>query len=309
MNAILNILKPSGMTSHDVVSFARNKLPGIKVGHAGTLDPAASGVLPLCLGKATRISSFLLEGDKGYRGEIMLGIATDTFDGDGRITCQKPLGVPGIDPERVRAVLRKNIGRMEQEPPSFSAIRYRGRRSYEWARKGKTIKLPPRKVSIYSLKLVQYMEGSFPRIIFDVKCSHGTYIRSLAVKIGEDLGCPAHLSFLLRTSVGPFTIDRTVTIEDLGKAVEENGIGEIFLPIDIALLHMPEVVVVKEALRYLVHGNYLYANQVSSPDGEPPVPGKVYRVYGPEREFWGLGEWTRVEKGIMFKPTKLLRLC
>lgn len=307
MNAILNMLKPSGMTSHDVVSFARKKLPGVKIGHTGTLDPAASGVLPLCLGKATRISSYLLEGDKGYRGEIMLGIATDTFDGEGQITCQKPLKAPGIDPEQVRAVLRKNIGKMEQDPPSFSAIRYRGRRSYEWARKGKIIKLPPRKVSIYSLKLVRCMEGSFPRIIFDVKCSHGTYIRSLAVKIGEDLGCPAHLSFLLRTSVGPFTIDRTVTLEHFGDAVEENSTGELLLPIDVALYHMPEVVVVGEALRYLAHGNYLYGNQVSSPGDEPPVPGRVYRVYGPEREFWGLGKWVRVEKGLLFKPIKLLR--
>ncbi|NLZ28932.1 MAG: tRNA pseudouridine(55) synthase TruB [Firmicutes bacterium] len=307
MNAILNMLKPSGMTSHDVVSFARKKMPGVKIGHTGTLDPAASGVLPLCLGKATRISSFLLEGDKGYRGEIMLGIATDTFDGEGQITCQKPFVAPGIDPEQVRTVLRKNIGKMEQYPPSFSAIRYRGRRSYEWARKGKIIKLPPRKVNIYSLKLVRYMEGSFPRIIFDVKCSHGTYIRSLAVKIGEDLGCPAHLSFLLRTSVGPFTIDRSVTLEHFGKTVEENSTGEILLPIDVALFHMPEVVVIGEALRYLAHGNYLYGNQVSSPGGEPPVPGRVYRVYGPEREFWGLGKWVRAEKGLLFKPTKLLR--
>lgn len=295
------------MTSHDVVSFVRKQLPGRKVGHTGTLDPAASGVLPLCIGKATRISSFLLEGDKGYRGEITLGIATDTFDGEGRITCREPLKISDIDQDRVRAVLHKNTGEIEQNPPSYSAIRYRGRRSYEWARLGKDIKLPPRKVNIYSLSMVQFEEDSFPRIIFDVKCSHGTYVRSLAVKIGHDLGYPAHLSFLLRTSVGPFTIDRTVTLEDFRESVKENAMGKILLPIDDALPHMPEVVVIREALHYLANGNYLYMHQVSNPGGKPPVPDRIYKIYGPDKEFWGLGKWVEDEAGLMFKPIKILR--
>ncbi len=303
MDAIINILKPSGMTSHDVVSFARKLLPGIKIGHTGTLDPAASGVLPLCLGKATRISSFLLEGRKGYRGEMTLGIETDSLDSQGKETLRQI--VKGVSINTVNKVLSDYCGEIEQVPPAYSAIHYLGRRSYEWAHEGKKVSLPPRKVNIFSLTLVEFIDDTFPRIIFDVECSHGTYIRSLALQIGQDIGYSAHLSFLLRTHAGPFKLNTAITLEKFQEVVNKKEINKEVMPMDYALQHIETVTIIDEALNYLIQGNHLFKEQVIN--AEQKVKENIFRIYDTQENFWGLGRWEKTSKGIMFKPFKLLR--
>lgn len=306
MDAILNLIKPSGMTSHDVVSYTRKMLPGIKAGHTGTLDPAAAGVLPVCLGKATRVSSFLLEGRKGYRGEVTLGVATDSLDSEGREVSRQI--VKGVSAQKAEEVLSGYTGEIEQVPPAHSAIHYRGRRAYEWAHQGEKISLPPRKVKIFNISLVEFINDSFPRIIFDVECSHGTYIRSLAMQIGKDLGLGAHLSFLLRTYVGSFGLDNASTLESLKKAVAIQNVSKMVVPMDYALQHIKKVNVTDEAIYYLAQGNHLFKEQVvESAEVTNKEKDEIYRVYDMQHNFWGIGRWENTSRGKMFKPEKLLR--
>lgn len=304
MDAILNIIKPSGMTSHDVVSFVRKLLPGMKVGHTGTLDPAAAGVLPLCVGKATRLSSFLLEGSKGYRAEATLGIETDTLDSQGKVLSRQ--SVKGVSSGDVKKVLSGYTGETDQVPPAHSAIRYRGRKSYEWAHRGKSVKLPSRRVKIFNVELVEFIDDTFPRIIFDVECSHGTYIRSLALQIGKDLGSGAYLSFLLRTRSGPFTLYNAITLEDVQMAARDNNTEREAFPMDYAIKHLKRVTVINEALRYLAQGNYLFKEQVKCKTGFTEKK-ELFRVYDMQDRFWGIGEWQMASGELVFKPVKLLR--
>lgn len=212
MDRVLVVDKPSGVTSHDVVRRIRRSTGVRKVGHAGTLDPAATGVLVVLLGKATRLSQFLVEADKEYRGEIVLGLATTTQDAAGEPVER---GVTdGIGEDEVRSAFSKLTGELEQVPPMVSAIKREGTPLYVLARRGVTVEREPRRVYISRFDLLTY---DVPVATFEVECSKGTYVRTLAADVGEALGCGAHLGRLARTRVGRFTIDEAMSLDDLEK--------------------------------------------------------------------------------------------
>ncbi|MBU6428064.1 MAG: tRNA pseudouridine(55) synthase TruB [Cyanobacteria bacterium REEB65] len=202
-----NVLKPPGMTAHDVVSFARKKLETKRIGHAGTLDPLAAGVLPLAVGAFTRLLPYLA-GDKTYRAEIAFGRATTTGDAAGHTIAEGPVD---FDERKLRQTLARFVGHIEQRPPSFSAVHVEGRRAYELARAGQAVEIPPRTVEIVRLDLLRCL-GNLA--LLEVDCSAGTYVRSLAVDIGKAIGTPAHLAFLLRTRSGGFALDSAIPLDE-----------------------------------------------------------------------------------------------
>lgn len=210
MDGILIVDKPQGITSHDVVDFMRKRFGLKKVGHAGTLDPMATGVLVMLIGRYTRSSSTFMNADKEYEGTMTLGGRSDTGDADGTIT--KSNASLNFDRGAIEAAFKKFRGEIEQVPPSFSAIKYKGKKMYELARKGTAPSLPPRKVHIKELEVLIV---SIPEVSFRALCSKGTYVRALASGIGEALGCGAYLSRLRRTRSGSFHIDKAVALDSL----------------------------------------------------------------------------------------------
>ena len=212
MDGILNINKPRGITSHDVVIQVRKIFPFKKVGHAGTLDPDATGVLVVCLGKATKAVRFLINDDKEYEAVMILGISTDSQDASGKVL--KRVDEVKVSETDVREVMERFRGDIEQIPPMVSAIHYKGKRLYQLARQGKVVERAPRKVKVFSLEILK-ME--LPQIKFGVVCSKGTYIRTLCADIGEALGCGAHQAELTRIRSGAFHIRDSLTLEELRK--------------------------------------------------------------------------------------------
>ncbi len=234
LNGVLLVDKERGWTSHDVVAWVRRLLKVRKVGHTGTLDPIATGLLLLCLGKATKIARFLEDEDKEYIAEIRLGISTDTFDSEGKIT--HILDIKDIGVDAIESVCERFIGSLDQVPPAFSAIKVGGRHSYELARCGKHVELRPRKVRIYDMELLDY---SAPFLRIRVYCSKGTYVRSLARDIGEDLGCGAHISNLRRTKIGAFGCGDALSIRKVEEIVERSKISDYIIDISSALSRYP----------------------------------------------------------------------
>ena len=217
----LNVLKPPGMSSHDIVGFVRHQLGIKKVGHAGTLDPGAAGVLPVAVGRATRLIEYLEHADKSYRAELVLGIATDSGDTSGTVLEQLDVSSFAMPSrETVEAALEKFRGEITQVPPAHSAIKIGGRRAYELVREGKTVEIPERHITIHALDLVSY-DAEKRRLLFDVTCSRGTYIRTLCIDIGRALGLPAVMTFLVRTRVGDFSLAEAMTLEELAAAGEK----------------------------------------------------------------------------------------
>jgi len=235
---ILNINKPSGMTSHDVVLRVR-KISGQKrVGHAGTLDPLATGVLILCLGQATRVAEYLMASDKMYRARVRLGVTTDTYDTEGRVTGQA--GAEGITRAQVERELSGFVGSLEQTPPMYSAIKHKGTPLYRLARRGQVVARKARKVEIRTLRLTEWAP---PQLEIEVHCSKGTYIRSLAHDLGQRLGCGAHLAGLTRMASGRFSIEQAITLEELEQAFAKGEGASLLQPLDVALQAFPSVIV------------------------------------------------------------------
>ncbi len=235
---ILNINKPSGMTSHDVVLRVR-KISGQKrVGHAGTLDPLATGVLILCLGQATRVAEYLMASDKMYRARVRLGVTTDTYDTEGRVTGQA--GAEGITRAQVERELSGFVGSLEQTPPMYSAIKHKGTPLYRLARRGQVVARKARKVEIRTLRLTEWAP---PQLEIEVHCSKGTYIRSLAHDLGQRLGCGAHLAGLTRMASGRFSIEQAITLEELEQAFAKGEGASLLQPLDAALQAFPSVIV------------------------------------------------------------------
>lgn len=214
MDGVINVLKPPGMTSHDVVAYLRKTLNTKKVGHTGTLDPEAVGVLPVCVGKATRIAEYLTATEKVYRAELILGIKTNTLDIWGEVIEKNKVCFCPSKKE-IEMILNNFIGEIEQIPPMFSAIKIGGKNLYELARQGQEIERVPRKITINDIKLINYIPGEYPQIIIDVKCSKGTYVRTLCSDIGDALGYGGTMSFLLRKVSGSFKIDESYTLEEI----------------------------------------------------------------------------------------------
>lgn len=251
-DGFLNVLKPPAMTSHDVVARVR-RLTGLKVGHTGTLDPAAAGVLVLCLGAATRLAGHVVGLPKSYRGEIVFGLATSTGDAEGIVV--ERLAPPEVRSEGLAAALEAVTGTIRMTPPAFSAVHVNGRRAYEAAREGETPELQARAVTLYSLRSVRFEPSPTPRLLIDVTCSAGTYIRVLAEMIGERLGCPATLTGLVRTRVGHFAIEDAVVPD----RIETDDLPHLLVSPSDGLAHLPSVTLDDVATRSVLHGNRIPA--------------------------------------------------
>ncbi|MCD5410411.1 MAG: tRNA pseudouridine(55) synthase TruB [Clostridiales bacterium] len=230
MDGVINILKPPGMTSHDVVSFVRKTLNMKKVGHTGTLDPNAAGVLPICIGQGTKVSQFILDSVKSYRAELTLGLTSDTQDSYGVISKQKETD---FDVETIRNAILSFKGDYMQTPPMYSAVRMNGKKLYELAREGIEVERKSRLVHIESIEII-YLKDN--KVLFDVTCSKGTYVRTLCHDIGAKLGCGGIMSFLLRTKTGPFDLSTSVVLEEFRQNAEK-----YILPIDFPLLHLGRI--------------------------------------------------------------------
>lgn len=235
LTGLLNINKPAGFTSHDVVGKVR-RLCGIKkVGHTGTLDPQATGVLILCLGKATRIASSLFNLEKEYEAELTFGTSTDTQDAWGKVIEQ--VHEVRLTRASVEETLKDFTGEIFQVPPMVSAVHYQGKRLYELARLGKVVERPARKIKIFDLKLLDFETRPVVRARLRVQCSKGTYVRTLCADIGAKLGVPAHQSSLVRTRVGPFSISDSVAIDQLEKTCAEGNLASVLIKISDVLKH------------------------------------------------------------------------
>jgi tRNA pseudouridine55 synthase len=286
-SGIVNVLKPPGVSSHDVVSYLRRIYGLKKVGHAGTLDPAAAGVLPVFLGQATRLIEFTAEADKSYRVELTFGYATDSGDDSGKvIAARADFVLP--DAGELAAVLASFTGESEQVPPMHSAIKVGGRKLYELARAGIAIERKPRTIYISAVSLVRV---AAPVILFDVTCSKGTYIRSLCADIGERLGCPAVMSFLVRTRVGAFTLEGAKSFEEIAAAPEA-----VLQPGDAAIGHLERVDLGGDAAGRFGHGQ-------SVPRDLPAGDGFL-AVYGPGSELLGIAR--RAAGAALLVPVKVL---
>lgn len=294
MQGFLNLDKPAGLTSHDCVGQVRRLLKLKRVGHGGTLDPAATGVLPIALGPATRLLSFLPTG-KAYRATLRFGHTTTTDDLEGETLRQTP--VTGFDPQAVQALLPRFIGAIAQVPPAYSALHVNGRRAYDLARAGETVSLAARTVEIYSLDWLGWRGGDFPEVDLAVRCGPGTYIRSLARDLGQALGTGATLAGLVRTHSAGFDLAESLSLAQVGEQV---AAGE-FCPLSpaAALAHWPSVVLAGDRLRdwYFGRAIILDSQEPIAPSeplpeplrSTPPPPGMV-RALTPQGELAGLGE-------------------
>lgn len=275
LRGILNVDKPPGMTSHDVVDAVRRVAGQRKVGHAGTLDPMATGVLLVCLGQATRVSEYLMAGRKRYRATIILGTTTDTYDADGDEVSRG--GRTDFTQQEIQGALAGFEGRIEQVPPMYSAIKQGGQPLHKLARQGKTVERAPRPVEIDE---IEFVDWTSPSLILEVVCSPGTYIRSLAHDLGQQLGSGAHLAALVRLGSGRFDLEEAVSLDRLEEAFQNGQEGEYLLPLDEALLDWPAIIVSgDEALRIR------QGQDVSDKPLAPEGAGTLCRAYGPDGDF------------------------
>ena len=306
MNGILNIFKPKGISSYQVVKEVRNILNIPKVGHTGTLDPSASGVLLLCLGKATKIAEFLVGMKKHYQGEMTLGITTDSQDAEGKIIDKKEVGTD-INEKRIRDIFQKYEGTISQIPPMFSAAHYKGKRLYHLARKGIEVKRSPKEVKIYQFNLINFDQRVNPIVKFEVVCSKGTYIRTLCNDIGNELGCGAHLSNLVRKKVGNFSIEDSMNLEEFKK---DKTLGKKYLvSIDSALKGLNKITVKREAIKTILNGGVISSEQIVRIPEELKTEKDIFiKMFDLKGNLLSIGTSIKDDGGnIIFKPVKVFR--
>lgn len=293
------------MTSHDAVAVMRRMLGTKRIGHTGTLDPGAVGVLPLCVGKATRLVQFVQATHKSYRAEITLGVETDTLDASGTTTSvTTDFSLPA---SKVADVIMRYRGEILQTPPMVSSIRVAGERLYKAARRGEIVERAPRPVHIYRLKLIRiWPEDALDlqfgsRILLDIDCSKGTYIRSLAADIGRDLGCGAHLSFLVRTASGPFHLNETRTFEELQDIVDKDGPAAALLPMESGVSHLPRFDLTPSESNRIAHGQ-----AVAAP--EEAVDQPYVRLHHADHgDLVAIASGTRKEGRAVWQPICVLK--
>lgn len=245
MDGILAIHKEVGMTSHDVVFKLRKILKTKKVGHTGTLDPEVSGVLPICVGKATRVSDYVMESGKSYRAEVTIGVSTTTEDQTGEIVDQKRVDQNLWDKDEIIATLKQLEGDIEQIPPMYSAVKVNGKKLYEYARQNIEVERPVRRVHINSIDLISDIiyENDTCKFEIEVECGKGTYIRTLATQIGALLNYPAHMSHLIRLKSGGFTLNQAIKLDDLREIVEQDKLQDVILPLEYGLNGLTKITV------------------------------------------------------------------
>ncbi len=304
INGILLIDKPAGLTSHWIVETLRKITANRSIGHTGTLDPMATGLLILCLGTATTLTKFFTKLDKEYSGEIVLGRTSNTYDAEGEIKII--VECPEISREKIMAVFKKKVGEQLQIPPPFSAIRVQGKHLYEYARRGVTKAAPERKVNIYKLELIDYTP---PKIKFYTAVSSGTYIRSLAHKIGEDLGCGAILSSLRRTRIGKFEVSTALDFKKLQEFPEMWK--EKLISIYDATDFLPRVIVDERSLKNLSYGQPIILNHCVMIDESSRHEGSESIVFDNNRNFVAIvrarkdknNEWRLVPQRVVMKDS------
>ena len=280
VNGILLLDKPLGATSNQALQRVKRLFQARKAGHTGSLDPLATGLLPVCFGAATKVSGFLLDADKVYRVRVKLGETTTTADAEGEVV--QTATTAGIERAAVTAVLARFMGPIEQMPPMYSAVKHQGERLYKLARQGIEVERAPRRVTIYRMELIDF---DLPEIEINVHCSKGTYVRTLAEDIGAALGCGAHVSALRRTGAGPYREPEValVTMAQVESAAEQGAaqLDALLQPLESALDRWPSVRLAADAAFYLRQGQPVLVPQA-------PTEGWV-RLYGPSGEFLGMG--------------------
>lgn len=276
MDGIIIINKGKNYTSNDVVSIVK-KITKSKVGHTGTLDPNATGVLPLLIGNATKVSKYLINHDKEYEVVLQLGIRTETADVEGKVIEQKEVTAEMLNKDNIEEKLQQFIGKQEQIPPIYSAIKVNGKKLYEYARKGQEVELKPRQIKIYSIQLVGINEKE-KQISFKVKCSKGTYIRSLCEDISKKLGTVGYMKELNRLQVGEFYIKDAVTISEMKEKIEAGNLENI-ITIEEIFKNNPQIQLEQEQIEPYINGVKINTEKTNG----------VYRIYKPDGTFIGLG--------------------
>lgn len=294
-NGIINIHKEAGYTSHDVVAKMRGILRQKKIGHTGTLDPQATGVLPVCLGSGTKLCDLLADKDKEYVAELLLGVTTDTQDTTGQILTERSVEV---SKEQVREVVLGFVGGYDQIPPMYSALKVDGKKLYELARAGKEVERRARPVTIHDIEI---LDMRLPVVKMRVACSKGTYIRTLCFDIGERLGCGGTMQSLVRTRVSGFTLDGAVKLSDLERLRDEGRVNEVLVPVDELFSNHPALHVRGKFRRLLENGNAFYPNQAE--EGKSYAPGEQVRVYFADGGFAGIYAFDEGQR--RYKPVKM----
>lgn len=289
LNALLILDKPQGLSSHSAVHRIRKITGEERVGHAGTLDPMATGVLLILLGSAVRLSEWIVDHDKKYRATVQLGVETDTYDATGNVVATRKVNVSESE---IRAALEIFVGKQNQIPPAHSAIQMQGTRAYKLARQGVAVAMQPRAVEIFSITNIR-IENNV--VAFDVHCSKGTYIRSLAHDIGGQLGTGAHLAALRRTASGNFSINQSFTLEQVSTAVAQNDFEKFLLPMDLAIPQFDAVYLNENETRAIRRGQFVTVAQ----DSTTPL----VRAYDEHKQLFAILE--RVSE-TQLKPKKVL---
>lgn len=295
MNGIINVRKEKGFTSFDVVAKLRGILKMKKIGHTGTLDPDAEGVLPVCIGKATKVCELLTDKDKEYRAVMLLGQVTDTQDITGTVLSKKPVSV---SKEEAEQCIMGFVGGYQQIPPMYSALKVNGRKLCDLAREGIEVERKPRLVHIHAINIE---EIELPRVTMRVHCSKGTYIRTLCQDIGEKLGCGACMESLVRTRVADFKLEDAKTLAEIETIVSEQEIESILYPIDSVFMGLPEAVIRRQYHSLLYNGNKLSVSCCM--DWDSGREGKRLRVYDEDKNFVGIYQHMAEEK--MLKLIKM----
>lgn len=302
MEGILPLYKPKGMTSHDCVFKLRKILKMKKIGHTGTLDPDVTGVLPICLGRATKVAEYITEAGKAYEGEVTIGFSTTTEDSSGELVERKKVN-GSISRKQLIEVLTKLTGEITQTPPMYSAVKVNGKRLYEYARQGIEVERPSRVVNIYSIELLDDRDsfnGETISFRFRVSCSKGTYIRTLAVMIGAELGYPAHMSELIRIQSASYFLDDCLTFEEIEKRVGAGILEEKIRPLESALSHLPKYTINDTVAKKVQNGAVL------------PTPHHLLNISGPivfetiDHVALAIYDHHQQKQGLL-KPVKVLR--
>lgn len=298
MEGVINVLKPPGMTSFDVVNYLRKILHIKKVGHTGTLDPDAVGVLPICFGRATKAIEYMANDDKEYRAELTLGIETSTEDSSGKII--RKSNIKKTEGEIQEAIM-SFLGRYEQVPPMYSAVKINGQKLYELARKGIEVERNKREVFIRSINIINISKDG-TRVIFDVECTKGTYIRTLCSDIGKNLGCGGHMSFLIRKRSGKFLLEDSLTLEKIKELVENNRANDCLRSIDIIFSDYAKIKLDSKNLKRFLNGL-----EVAAPKEElsgDTLNNNIIAVQNIENKIVALAKIKKVEEEIFLKSEK-----
>ena len=296
-NGILNITKPVGQTSMDVVRFVKRLTEERKVGHGGTLDPIAGGVLPIFIGQATRLMEPLIDGRKVYKGKIRLGAATQTYDACGDVT---ETGDPsGITRKSVEEAFKAFLGPFIQIPPMYSALKRNGERLYDLARAGFEVPREGRLVEVFRINILSYEQ---PDLEVEIECGRGVYIRSIAHDLGEALGCWGHLTALTRMKTGPFMIEQSVTVDEFSEAVRVGTWADLLYPMDVVVGYMKYGVIGQETETWVRQGGYVDLTGLLTPDGMTEEEEQC-RLYNSAGLFLGLAKYDK--RSRLWKPNKI----